>query len=126
MYVPRRGKYILPNNVYLQVVYQIRDYFRLLEECQSILDESPAPPDGQPKAECQGSIVESKVLKRDRSLKIINVIDKEKENIPKEYRQGVWDNIMHGKSFPKDAGRATYSRYKSKFIYEVATKLFII
>ena len=43
----RNNKYILPYAAYHQTVWQIRDYYRLKEEAQAILDESPPPPDGQ-------------------------------------------------------------------------------
>lgn len=125
-YQRKTGKYILPGNIYMQTIYQIRDYYRLKEEAQMILDESPDPPDGQPKGGSGKSDVERKALRRERVLNIINVIDRGRALLPEEYRQGVWNNVIYHDAFPNDADRATYGRYKSLFVYTVAKELFLL
>ena len=47
-YQRTKGKYILPREVYHQTIWIIRDYYRLKEEAEAILHESPGPSDGQP------------------------------------------------------------------------------
>ena len=70
--------------------------------------------------------VASAVIKREQFISEIDNIDKALDEIPCEYRQGVWNNIQFGQAYPLDAGRATYGRYKSKFIYKVAEKFNLI
>lgn len=124
-YQRKTGKYILPGNVYMQTIYQIRDYNRLKEEADRILEESKAPPDGQPKQSGASSDIERKVVRRDKLLHIVDTIDRAIELLPEEYRQGVWDNVMDHKAFPKDADRRTYGRYKSLFVFTVAKDLYL-
>lgn len=125
-YQRRTTKYILPGNLYMQTIYLIRDYHRMAEEAEAILEESPAPPDGQPRGTARPNPVENKALRREKYLSIIAIIDAAKQQIPKEYRIGVWMNVMYAKPFPEDAGRATYGRYKSQFVYEVAKKVYFL
>ena len=89
----RSGKYMLPKAVYNHTVWQIRDYDRL------------------------------KDLDNDYARHVVGAIDECLQGIPEEYRCGVWRNIQYRQRFPDDAGRATYGRYKSKYIHSVAKKL---
>ena len=111
------NRYILPRTLYHQTVWQIRDYYRLKEQADAILEESPPPPDGQPHGTSIGDQV---------AVKAIRLIEKEKQMIPKEYRDGVWNNILFGTAYPDDADRSTYGRYKSKFVYSVARGLYLL
>lgn len=120
------NKYILPRELYNQTIWQIRDYHRLKDQAEAILEASPEPSDGQPKGNGTGNVVESKVLKRERLLDTIYIIESCKKEIPSEYQEGVWNNTVFGQPFPEDADRSTYGRYKSKFVYEVAKKLFLL
>ena len=125
-YQRRTSKYILPRTIYNQTIWQIRDYYRLKELAEAILEESPPPADGQPKGNSTGDLIASKAIRRERAISIIKIIDEEKSCIPKEYREGVWDNIIHGAAYPKTADRSTFGRYKSKFVYEVARRIFLL
>lgn len=120
------GKYILPGNIYMQTIYQIRDYYRLKEEAEAILDESKKPPDGQPKGESTTSDPERRVMRREHLIRVLDIIDDAKATLPEEYRQGVWNNVMYHDAFPPDADRATYGRYKSLFVYKIARELFLL
>lgn len=125
-YQRRSTKYILPGNLYMQTIYLIRDYHRMKEEAEAILEESPAPPDGQPRGTARPNPVEQKAMRREKYLSIIRIIREAKQLVPKEYRRGVWMNVMYAEPFPLDAGRATYGRYKSQFVYEVARKVYFL
>ena len=120
------NRYILPRTLYHQTVWQIRDYYRLKEQADAILEESPPPPDGQPHGTSIGDQVASRVIRRETMLSTVRVIEKEKQLIPKEYRDGVWNNILFGTAYPDDADRSTYGRYKSKFVYSVARGLYLL
>ena len=120
------NKYILPRELYNQTIWQIRDYHRLKDQAEAILEASPEPSDGQPKGNGTGNTVENKAIKRERLLCTIQIIEESKASIPIEYREGVWNNVLFRQPFPEDADRSTYGRYKSKFVYEVAKKLFLL
>lgn len=64
--------------------------------------------------------------KRERFLAYISEIDYALNQIPEEYRAGVWNNIQKYTPYPRDAARATYGRYKSQFIYIVADRFGLI
>lgn len=125
-YNRRKGKYILPRAVYLATIWQIRDYYRMKEEASAILDESPPPPDGMPKGTAIGDVVFSKAVRRAEYINKTRAIEETLLIVPKEYRRGVWCNIMRGDPYPMDADRSTYTRWKSRYIYECAHRLGIM
>lgn len=98
----RKNKYILPTAVYNHTIWQIRDY-RRLKEALVILPPDDEAVDG---------------IKR-----ITDVIEAGINEVPAEYRRGVWDSIQERKRFPLDADRSTYGRYKAMFVRYVAERL---
>ena len=122
----RKGKYILPQAVYHTAIWRIRDYYRIKKLADDIISENNAVMDGMPKTNSTSDTVAQKVIKRDRYLKEIENIDSALLEIPQEYRNGVWNNIQFRSLFPNDASRATYGKYKSKFIYIVSQNLKLI
>lgn len=119
----KNNKYILPTAVYNQTIWCIRDFYRMQEEMDDILVETPAKEEGMPSSGALGNEVESKVFKRMPLFEKVRNIEEALKEIPEEYQKGVWDNVQHGTAYPLDAGRATYSRYKSKFIHSVAVRM---
>ena len=93
------------------------------EVLADMLEESPAPPDGQPKSSKTGDPVANMAARRERYGDYVRAIEKAKANIPEEYMLGVWHNILYGSPYPTDAGRATYTRWKSRYVYSVAQLL---
>lgn len=116
----KNNKYILPRAQYHRTLWLIRDYYRLKEEVKYIAESGPEPSDGMPKGNQISDPTANKAFKITKHLDIIKLIDAEKNNIPEEYRRGVWENIMYGTAFPLDADRSTYGRIKSRFVYKVA------
>ena len=122
-YQRKKGKYILPDAVYHIVLWQIRDYYRLKEEAEAIIEEGGAlNNDGMPHGSPSPDGVFHKVQRRMELTKITDMIDEELEQIPKEYRMGVWRNIHYRTAFPDDAGRSTYAKWKSRMIYRLAER----
>ncbi|RDY20722.1 hypothetical protein [Criibacterium bergeronii] len=119
-------KYILPRQVYHITLWKVRDYYRLKRLADDILEERTFSYDGLPKDGGISDKVASKVIKREKYLTEIDIIDKTLLEIPAEYRSGIWDNIQFGKPYPMDADRTTYSRYKTKFIYKLAGRFSLI
>lgn len=122
-YPRKNGKYKLPTPVYHQTIWLIRDYDRICEELGDIILASPDPPDGQPSGHHLTDEVVSKVSRREHLADKKRAIDDALERIPEEYRRGVWDNIQLRRAFPNDAGRATYGRWKSLFILDIALSM---
>ncbi len=117
------GKYVLPDAVYHQVLWQIRDYYRLKSEADAIAEETGCLiGDGMPHGSPSNDGVFRKVQRRLDLLRIVDMVDKEMAMIPREYQQGVWRNILYRTAFPIDADRSTYSRYKSRMIYNIAER----
>lgn len=127
-YHRKRGKYILPRSVYHQALWYIRDYYRVQDELEALSILSPIKIDDMPRSQTNKTSDEvlSLVIKRDKFIAKLRVIDKAFASIPEEYRRGVWENIHLDKSYPDDAHRKTYSTYKSKVIYYVAKELNLI
>lgn len=116
------SKYILPQPVYHQILWQIRDYYRLKDLADAILSESPGMGDGMPHGSISADGVFNKAARRLELTRITDMIDKELAQIPKEYQRGVWNNILYKTGFPMDADRSTYARYKSRMIFRLAEK----
>lgn len=121
-YQPKKGKYVLPPSVYHVVLWQVRDYYRLKETADAILEESPPPSDGMPHGTPSPDGVLNKAARRIRLLEVVDMIDDEMQLIPKEYRRGVWNNVLYRSPFPRDADRTTYGRYKSRLLYRLAER----
>ena len=122
----KKNKYRLPHDAYHATLWAIRGYERMKAEAEAILEESPPPPDGQPRGTGKGDEVASKAQRREEYLRKISAIDEAFEIVPPEYRRGVWRSIVYFDPFPVDADRSTYGRWKSRFVYEAATRLGII
>ena len=126
-YQKKRDKYILPAAVYHQTLWQIRDYNRLKDLYDSVAEERPAPSDGMPHGSgSKSDPTFQKAVKLQEIGRIIKAIEDSRDQIPEEYRRGVWMSVMYRYPFPLDAGRATYGRWKSRFVYGVAVALHFI
>ena len=120
------NKYRLPREVYHLTLWQIRDYYRMKDEADAILEESPPPPDGQPKGQKTGDEVASKAMRREDYLRKTKAIEYALDIVPPEYQKGVWKSVVYADPFPIDAARSTYGMWKSRFVYECAYRLGII
>lgn len=122
----RNNPYVLPWNLYREMLYAIRDYERLVDEYENRIEEGMSPGSDTPsggKTNKTGDPTGMKVIKLSEISKRILSIDKAKMVIPQEYMDGVWNNIVKGKAYPRDADPRTYGRWKSRFVYEVARNL---
>ena len=119
----KNNKYILPRNLYRHTLYVIRDYDIIKLEYDDMLQLSAVCSDGQPKGSGKSDPTALTAARIEKYHDIINAVDNAKKEIPKEYRKGVWQNIVHEAPFPLTAARSTYGLYKSKFVYMVAKHL---
>ena len=122
-YQPKKNNpYILPSNLYMRMLYLVRDYNRLKEEYANILHEMPHN-DGMPKGNMTGDPTLEKVLKTESISREVGAVEQALYQVPQEYRKGVFDNICYGDKFPIIAGEATYRRWRCRFIYYIAKNL---
>ena len=118
----KNTKYLLPSTVYHKTLWTIRDYYRAKETLNALADTSAGIAYDKDKVQTSGNpdTVFNAAIKYGEAKKPVDCIEKARANMPREYRQGVWDNILFGSRFPNNADRSTYGRIKSKFIYDVA------
>lgn len=122
----KHTKYILPRAVYHQILWRVRDYYRLIEEADNLIESKETVPDGMPKGTSVSDKTSNIVIKRERFMQDVCAVNDILKEIPAEYRKGVWNNIQFCQAYPRDADRATYGRYKSEFIYKVAERFGLI
>lgn len=116
-----QSKWFLPRNVYMQTLYQIRDYPRLKEELQDILDSSPALDDGMPRGSGPGDPTFSKAERIDRLQLQVRPIESALEKLEPFYRKPVLNNIIYGTKFDTYVtSYSTYRRKRQEFIWHVA------
>lgn len=126
-YQPKKNNpYLLPDNLYGATVSHIRDYDRLKQRYDEILHGSPPPPDGMPRGGDTGTPTEDKAIKREAIFNQLQCIEQALLMVPEEYRSGVFREARYGGGYPCDAGRATYQRWKQRFIYWVADKMNLV
>lgn len=123
----KNNKYILPQAVYLVTIWTIRDYQRMKDEYSAIGSVSSPVIDGMPHG--QGGTSDPTLSQASKAASLaekIEAIETARNNIPREYRRGVWESIQYRSPYPMDADRSTYGRAKSRFVYEVAEALYLI
>lgn len=121
----KSNPYILPENLYKQTLYQVRDYNRMKDELKEEPELKAIEIDGQPRGNGTGDPTSYRATKRAEYDRITKTIEEALKGIPAEFRSGVWKNILYNSPYPNDSHRSTYWRYKSKFIHTVAKKLFL-
>lgn len=122
----KNNPYYLPQPVYRQVLWLIRDYDRMVEEYDNAIWDSPEPPDGQPRGSNIGNPTEREGAKRAALYERIHAIEQALLVIPESYRQAIWDNIQYYARYPEYYSRRTYSTWRCRFLYTVAEKLYLI
>ncbi len=118
----KNNPYRLPHNLYMRVLYHIRDYDRLKSERQELFYSSPVN-DGMPRANSVGTPTESKAIRLAKLEEDCKAVEQALIQVPLEYRKGVLNNICYGSPYPIDAAYSTYSRWRQRFIFWTAEKL---
>ena len=118
-----KGQRYLPTTVRNRVIWLIRDSERLQQEADDLLTvASGLSPQIRSKGG-HGDPVFRAVKKREKNLKRLKAIQDALQDIPEEYREGVFRSIRDRDPYPQDADRSTYSRHKQKLIYDIAVRL---
>lgn len=113
----------LPGHIYAQVMAIVRGYDIMRDEYDSMLQESPNPPDGQPRGGGSTDPTSRDAVRRADIKQKLEAVEQSILSVPEEYRQGVWDNAVYGIPYPLNADRTTYWRYKAKFFRKIARRM---
>ena len=103
----KNNPYELPQNVYMQMIYLVKDYERLIELEAELSSLASAPTD--------------KKLSRTRAE--IQAVDNAFSTVPELYRKAIADNIVKDIKFPSGSDVSALRMYKQKFVYEIAKQL---
>ena len=120
----KNNPYKLPHNLYMRMLYLVRDYERIKSERADILYSSPAH-DGQPHTGI-GNPTEIKGIKLAMLDTECSAVEKALNGIPPEYRKGVIDNICYGAPYPTTADYETYGRWRRRLLYYTGKNLYLI
>lgn len=122
IYNPKKGVYTLPKSVYYRVLYIVKDYPRLLQDADAMLEATP-PQTETPEIQRQRNLraTETNNLKYTEIMKDIRDIENAlKDAVPDDAQKAILSSIINNTPYPLDKDRRTYSRYKQKFLYILA------
>lgn len=114
----------LPHNVYMQVLYLIRDYDRMKAEYDSLVEESPSPPDGMPRGSVTSDPTGNKAVRLEELGRKIRAVEAGRDIVPEEYRKGIWNNIVY--RLPYDTRYTSYRTYRyhrKKMLMTIAKRM---
>lgn len=115
-------RYMLPHNVYMQMIYIIRSYDDSKQVLIDMIDAAPDR-DGGPKGSDVSDPTLAYVIRTEEIRRQVDAVDSAISKVPVEYRRGVMANIITHTPYPSDADRTTYSRWKQRMIYWTAEAL---
>ena len=121
--ITKNNPYLLPHNLYMRVLYIIRDYDRMKDEYQEILQLSPPALTGVPGSRELTDPTGDKAIRLAMISGEMHAVDQALMDIPREYRQGLMRNIKYGDNYPNTAHYNTWRYNKYKFCYKVAKRL---
>lgn len=116
----------LPNNIYMQTLYIIKDYPDMLYRYKDIGNISAVKITGMPKSNEISNITENQAIVRANLKEKIHAIEHSLKIIPEEYRDGIINNIVLNKRYPDFASKNTWSLWRVRYIKEVAKTLSLI
>jgi len=113
IYTPKESEKWIPHNLYMSIIYQIRDYDRQKAELDAFRES----------ADRGHNPTERKGIKIVQMGRTVSAIEHALEDIPKEYRPDVWAHIVNGAPYPDYANIKTWRKYKLLFIRLVGENL---
>ena len=125
-YQPKKNnEYKLDKVLFRRMIFLVKDYERMQTTINDIADVSSV----------QGSIAHSnlhsditlyKVIKIERMREECRAVKWALEQIPIEYQQVIFNKVCHDSAYPLYADASTFSRWKCRFLYNIAKKLMYI
>ena len=111
-------KYLLPREQYMETIWFIRRYPKLVAEYNAIFGRSKEHGEGSTNS--VGDPTGEDALRAAAISKHLDAITKALDLVPEEYRAGLMSNIIERKPYPIYAGTATWRRWRQRFVYYVA------
>ena len=107
----------LPREVYYRCLWTVRDISRIREIASAV--------PGMPESDAEGGqIVSADVIRQ--AAADLKHISRSIEAVPKEYREGILDNIINREPFGDQAHPNTWKRWKLVFLHALAAELHLI
>ena len=114
----------LPHNVYMRVIYIVRDYDRMKQEQSALIHSTPAQQGGSRSG--LGNPTENKAIILAQMSRETDAVDRALAEIPEEYRRGVFRSAAYRDPYPITANESTWRRWKYRFTYAIAQNLRLI
>lgn len=126
--VKRLKSYVLPEAVYRQALWAVKDVNRLREELALAIEEidNIHSPDFFNESVGKGIYSDITAKKADRLIALTNRIDSIEAamfSIPERYRQGMRDKLIDGGTFDDSFHPNTWKKWQQVFIFNVAKNL---
>lgn len=120
--MPTRSKYSLADHpeARQRALWLVRDYPNIKHRLDLLDGYGTGQGDGQPKARTPRSPVEGLAIKRAALSDQLKPVDLAFEEIPEEYRAGLWSAIVERKRYPDYAAPITWKRQRQKLLWHVA------
>ena len=122
---PGWSKSMLPHNVYMSVLYIVRDYPRSMALRDAIINGTPPQSVGR-SAGTVSAPTEAKAIRLTELQDKCSAVESALKAIPEEYRDGVFNNIVYGFRYPDMAHRNTWSKWRTRFLYHTARNLHLL
>lgn len=119
----KNNPYYLPHYRYMMVMYVVRGYDAIKEEYHTIADYTPPLRMGMPCGSEKANPTEEKGIRLATLSDELHAIEQALLTIPKEYRQGIMQNIKYRTKYPAFAHYNTWQHNKQKFAHAVAKGL---
>lgn len=116
----------LPPHIYAQVTAIVKGYDDMKAEYEEMTYRSPLHLTGQPKGKNNIDTTSREAVRKADISQKLEAVEDAISYVPEEYRQGVWENAVHGVPYPIYADRTTYWRHKSRFFRLVAKRMYWI
>jgi hypothetical protein len=124
-------EYVLPETVYRQALWAVKDVARLKEELNKAIEniDNIHSPNFFNESIGKGIYSDTTAKKADRLITITNRIDSIEAalfSVPEKYRQGLRSKLMEGGSFGDQFHPNTWKKWQQVYIYHVAKNLGLI
>lgn len=118
----RRGKYSLASHpeARQRALWLIRDYPNIKAKVEDMDGFGSGSSDGGPRSTVPHSSTQDVAIRRAELSWQLDIVEKAMQQIPEEYRAGVWNNIVKRERFPDTASFKAWKRWRQRFIWYVA------
>ena len=127
----RLKEFVLPETVYRQALWAVKDINRLKEELNKAIEDidNIHSPNFFNESTGKGLYSDITAKKADRLIVITNRIDSIEAamfSIPEKYRQGIRNKLMNGEAYGDQFHPNTWKKWQQVYIYHVAKNLGLI